>query len=247
MHLKAVNLAKSESSFTLGPLSLSFECGLSVITGKSGSGKTTLLTLLSGLVHPDSGEVLLDGIPVNKSDKTISMVFQHPERQLFANTVFEDVSYALKRSRIDEKTVSARSAEVLEMMGIGQELWRVSPFSLSGGEKRRGAIASCIVTEPSVLLLDEPYSGLDSYSLRRVEEALRYISRKSIVIVVSHDEGMIPDNAFVAVIDGGHVHCSGSRLECGIYRDYERFAMHLGLDLPASEDSLEEMLRGRIK
>ena len=165
------------------------------LIGHTGSGKTTLVQLIAGLVKPSSGEILIDG--VNIADKKIKMrdipqriglVFQYPEYQLFEETVFDDVAFGPRNMGCSEEEVKRRVTDALQTVGIKEKYYKVSPFDLSGGQKRRVAIAGTISMEPSVLILDEPAAGLDP---RGRENILIEISklqrdRKITVILVSH-------------------------------------------------------------
>lgn len=252
MHLSTDRIIKHFDSFSLGPVSLEIKSGITAITGRSGSGKTTLLMLLSGLVAPDSGAVLLNGSRIKGIPSSFGLVMQHPERQLFADTVIDDVSFSLKRMKFSKSEKREMAEEALSMMGIGRSKWDISPFFLSGGERRRAAIAGVIVSKPSVLFLDEPYSGLDNHSIDRVNGVIdRVVSSDGIVVMVNHDDEMIPPSASVVVMDKGRVIGTGSRMDCGIFNDSERFSMLLraqGYDVPLAEDdeALIEVIR-RVK
>lgn len=151
-------------------LSLSIADGEFVgIMGHTGCGKTTLIQLIAGLLSPTAGQVLLDGEDINRKGyprqllrKKIGVVFQYPEYQLFEPTVEKDVAFGLKHSGLSKEEKALRVKEVLSLMGFSYEdIRRASPLSLSGGEKRRVAIAGVLVTKPSILIFDEPIAGID--------------------------------------------------------------------------------------
>ncbi|MBQ8911496.1 MAG: energy-coupling factor transporter ATPase, partial [Clostridia bacterium] len=138
------------------------------IVGHTGSGKSTLLQMINGLLSPTEGEVCLFGQRVGskKLSKreaafTAGLVFQYPEYQLFEETVYKDIAYGPKNMGLDEKEIRARAAEALRFVGLSEELFDASPFELSGGQKRRVAIAGVLAMRPKILVLDEPAAGLD--------------------------------------------------------------------------------------
>ncbi len=153
----------------LDDVSLSIEKGELVgIIGHTGSGKSTFVQHLNGLLKPTSGQVLLDGEDIWKDPKQIrrvrfrvGMVFQYPEYQLFEETVYKDIAFGAKNMGLSDDEVDARVRRAAAFVGLKDELLDNSPFDLSGGEKRRAAIAGVMAMEPEVLILDEPTAGLD--------------------------------------------------------------------------------------
>ncbi|MBQ8940875.1 MAG: energy-coupling factor transporter ATPase [Firmicutes bacterium] len=141
------------------------------LIGHTGSGKSTLIQHLNALAKPDEGRVLLGGFDIN-SDKTklkevrqrVGLVFQYPEHQLFETTVFKDVAFGPKNLGLDDDEIKKRVKASLEAVGMSEEYYEKSPFELSGGQKRRVAIAGVLAMKPEVLVLDEPTAGLDPYS-----------------------------------------------------------------------------------
>lgn len=138
------------------------------VIGHTGSGKSTLIQTLNGLLRPTSGQVLLDGKDIWEEPKKIravrfrvGMVFQYPEHQLFETTNFEDVCFGPKNQGLDRKTVELRAYEALQNVHFPEDLYYQPPFDLSGGQKRRVAIAGVLAMHPDVLILDEPTAGLD--------------------------------------------------------------------------------------
>ena len=164
--------------------------GLFVITGRSGTGKTTLARLLCGLLKPVSGTVNVSEQP--------RMVFQFPERQLFARTVLEDVMYGPLNMRMDEWKAREAALTTMRKLGLGEDLQNRSPFSLSGGEKRLAAIAGILAMDPQILVLDEPTAGLDAFGCDALVRILRALHDEGrTVIVITHDgqimKELIPD------------------------------------------------------
>ena len=165
------------------------------IIGHTGSGKSTLIQHLNGLLKPTSGTVLLDGTDI-WSDKAITrqsrfrvgLVFQYPEYQLFEETVYKDIAFGPKNMKLDSQEIDRRVREAAEFVGITQEQLMLSPFDLSGGQKRRVAIAGVIAMEPEVLILDEPTAGLDPEGREEIlDNICRYQQQKNATIMmVSH-------------------------------------------------------------
>ena len=138
------------------------------VIGHTGSGKSTLIQMLNGLLRPTSGQVLLNGKDIWAEPKKIravrfqvGMVFQYPEYQLFEETVLKDIMFGPKNMGLTDQEAETRAREAAHFTGLKEELLEKSPFELSGGEKRRAAIAGVIAMDPEVLILDEPTAGLD--------------------------------------------------------------------------------------
>ena len=180
----------------LDNISFSVERGEFIgIIGHTGSGKSTLMQQLNGLLKPTSGQVLLDGVDIWSDKKLtrqarfrVGLVFQYPEYQLFEETVYRDIAFGPKNMGLDEKEVDRRVREAAGFVGLTQEQLEVSPFDLSGGQKRRVAIAGVIAMEPEVLILDEPTAGLDPVGraeiLGNIETYRR--ARNATIMMVSH-------------------------------------------------------------
>ena len=165
------------------------------IIGHTGSGKSTLVGMFNGLVKPSSGRVLLDGEDIWAKPKEIGkvrykvgLVMQYPEYQLFEDTVWEDIAYGPKNMGLDGEEIKKRVAEAAELVGLDREVLSKSPFDLSGGQKRRAAIAGVMAMRPEVLVLDEPSAGLDPAGRNSIFEAIgRYADATgAAVIIVSH-------------------------------------------------------------
>lgn len=177
-------------------INVKFEKGEIVgIIGHTGSGKSTLLQHLNGLLKPDSGRVLLCGEDINKDKRTlhaarfrVGLCFQYPEYQLFEETVYKDISFGPKNMGLDSAEIDRRVRRAAEFVGLGEEHLKKSPFDLSGGEKRRAAIAGVMAMEPEVLILDEPTAGLDPRGREVILSLVRTYREQtgSTVILVSH-------------------------------------------------------------
>ncbi len=165
------------------------------IIGHTGSGKSTLMQQLNGLLKPTSGQVLLDGTDIWSDKKLtrqarfrVGLVFQYPEYQLFEETVYKDIAFGPKNMGLKADEIDRRVREAAGFVGITEEQLNVSPFDLSGGQKRRVAIAGVIAMEPEVLILDEPTAGLDPVGraaiLRNIEEYRK--AKNATIMMVSH-------------------------------------------------------------
>ena len=184
------------------------------VIGHTGSGKSTLIQTLNGLIRPTSGQVLLDGKDIWEEPKKIrsvrfrvGMVFQYPEYQLFEETVLKDIMFRPKNMGLSEDEARERAYEAARFTDLKEELLEKSPFELSGGEKRRAAIAGVIAMDPEVLILDEPTAGLDPRGrdvlLSQIGQYHR--ERGNTVLLVSHsmeDIGRTADR--LLVMSGGH-------------------------------------------
>ena len=180
----------------LDNISFSVERGEFIgIIGHTGSGKSTLMQQLNGLLKPTSGQVLLDGEDIWSDKKLtrqarfrVGLVFQYPEYQLFEETVYRDIAFGPKNMGLYEKEIDRRVREAAGFVGLTPEQLEVSPFDLSGGQKRRVAIAGVIAMEPEVLILDEPTAGLDPVGradiLGNIEAYRR--ARNATIMMVSH-------------------------------------------------------------
>lgn len=189
------------------------------IIGHTGSGKSTLIQHLNGLLKPTSGKVLLDGTDILKDKKTthnarfrVGLVFQYPEYQLFEETVREDIAFGPKNMELSDTEVKKRVEEAAACVGLSDALMDKSPFDLSGGQKRRVAIAGVLAMEPEVLILDEPTAGLDPKGRADILENLKaYQKRKNATLmIVSHsmeeiasfaDQLLVMQNGKVAMYD----------------------------------------------
>ena len=165
------------------------------IIGHTGSGKSTLIQHLNALLKPTSGQVLFQGQDVwadpartRQTRFQVGLVFQYPEYQLFEETVYKDISFGPKNMGLDEKEVDRRVREAAAFVGLRDDQLEKSPFELSGGQKRRVAIAGVIAMEPKVLILDEPTAGLDPVGVESILGNIRdyHQAHNATVILVSH-------------------------------------------------------------
>ena len=224
----------------LDKVNVSFEKGkITGLIGHTGSGKSTLVNLLNGLNKPTSGQVLLDGVDIWEKPKEIGkvryrvgLVMQYPEYQLFDDTVRADIGFAPRNQGLSAEEVEERVKEAAEFVGIEDELLDKSPFELSGGQKRRVAIAGIIAMRPEVLVLDEPAAGLDPRGRREILGGLvKYVEKNdATVILVSHsmeDMAIYCDN--VVVMNHAEVFRCGTVDD--IFSDSEAL-LDIGLDVP---------------
>lgn len=178
-------------------ISLSIPQGQFVgVLGHTGSGKSTFIQHLNALLLPSSGRVLLDGEDINKDKKTrhdvkwnVGLVFQYPEYQLFEETVFADIAFGPKNMGLGKEEIEERVGEAASFVGVEEALFDRSPLELSGGQKRRIAIAGVIAMRPGVLVLDEPTAGLDPAGCRQILDNITRYQQKSgaTVLIVSHN------------------------------------------------------------
>lgn len=183
------------------------------IIGHTGSGKSTLVQHLNGLLRPASGEVIVDGRNIWDEPKKIKeirfkvgLVFQYPEYQLFEETVWKDIAFGPKNMGLTGEELSSRISEICDVVGIKEEYFDKSPFDLSGGEKRRVAIAGVMAMRPKVLILDEPIAGLDPKGRRQIVEMVRQYRKNynATVLIISHnmeDMALLADK--LLVLNGG--------------------------------------------
>ena len=165
------------------------------VIGHTGSGKSTLIQHLNGLLKPTSGQILFDGRDI-WSDKAftrsirfqVGLVFQYPEYQLFEVDVFSDVCFGPKNLGLDKEEIEARAKEALTLVGLDESFYEQSPFELSGGQKRRGAIAGVLAMKPEVLILDEPTAGLDPKGRDEILDKISQLHKEKgmTIILVSH-------------------------------------------------------------
>ena len=165
------------------------------IIGHTGSGKSTLMQQLNGLLKPTSGQVLLGGVDIWSDKQTtrqarfrVGLVFQYPEYQLFEETVYKDIAFGPKNMGLSEAEIDKRVREAAGFVGITERQLQVSPFDLSGGQKRRVAIAGVIAMEPEVLILDEPVAGLDPIGRAEILENIETYrkAKNATILMVSH-------------------------------------------------------------
>lgn len=224
----------------LDNVSLGIEKGkVTGIIGHTGSGKSTLIQMLNGLIRPDCGTVTINGIDIWEKPKQISkiryivgMVMQYPEYQLFADTVREDIAYGPKNMGISDEEIKIRVEESARFCGLTSEDLDKSPFDLSGGQKRRVALAGVMAMDPEILVLDEPAAGLDPRGRKEILGGIaEYKKTKGkTIIIVSHsmeDMAMYCDE--IAVMSHGKMILKGDCKEIFSEREMLRSA---GLDVP---------------
>lgn len=160
------------------------------IAGHTGSGKSTLIQLVAGLIKLTSGTIEIDGLPVadKKIRRLVGMVFQYPEQQLFEETVERDIAFAPRNFGLSEAEISARVDEAMRQVGLDAALKNSSPFELSGGQRRRVAIAGILALKPKYLILDEPTAGLDPLAKENLLRELFGVKKSGVtIILVSHN------------------------------------------------------------
>lgn len=209
------------------------------IIGHTGSGKSTLVQHLNGLLTPSSGEVLLDGKNINESKITrrqarfkVGLCFQYPEYQLFESTVYKDISFGPKNMGLSEDEIDNRVKKAADFVGLKPDMLNKSPFDLSGGEKRRVAIAGVMAMEPEILILDEPSAGLDPRGRDMIAEMISSYRKttRSTVIIVSHSMEDVAKSADkVLVMNKSEVEMFGTVNE--VFSKVERLA-DIGLNVP---------------
>jgi len=222
------------------------------VIGHTGSGKSTLLQHLNGLLKPTDGKIIIGDVDITSPDvsmveirKRIGLVFQYPEYQLFEETVAKDVAFGPKNLGLGEEEIEERVKEAIELVGLDYEMVKDrSPFELSGGQKRRVAIAGVVAMKPEVLILDEPTAGLDPKAHKDVLKMIEKVHEKTgnITILVSHnmaDIARLSDK--VLVIDSGHMVTIGTPKEVFSHREE---LSKVGLDLPPITQ-LTESLRSK--
>lgn len=221
-------------------ISISVEKGDFIgIIGHTGSGKSTLVQHLNGLLKPTSGTILLDGKDIH-SDKNftrqarfkVGLCFQYPEYQLFENTVYEDIAFGPKNMKLSKDEIKERVLRAAEFVGVRNDMLQKSPFDLSGGEKRRVAIAGVMAMQPEILILDEPSAGLDPKGRKVISEMIEQYRKNtgSTVIVVSHSMEDVAESADkVLVMNKGKVEYFASVDE--VFSNAEHL-VEIGLNVP---------------
>lgn len=210
------------------------------LIGHTGSGKSTLIQHLNGLLEPTSGRILVDDIDITNKEaklteirKKIGLVFQYPEYQLFEETIEKDIAFGPNNLGLSSEEVSRRVKKSMEMVGLDYETYKnVSPFDLSGGQKRRVAIAGVIAMEPKVLILDEPTAGLDPQGRDDILEQIKLLHEKykMTIVLVSHsmeDVGKLAQR--IVVMNKGKVELLGKPSE--VFKEVETLEK-IGLAVP---------------
>ena len=234
------------------------------IIGHTGSGKSTLIQHLNGLLKPTSGRVLFEGKDIwetkERTHQTrfhVGLVFQYPEYQLFEETVYKDIAFGPRNMKLSEGEIDRRVREAAAFVGLSDAMLEQSPFELSGGQKRRVAIAGVIAMEPSVLILDEPTAGLDPVGVENILSNIHdyHVAKNATIIIVSHsmEEVARTVDRLVVVNDGripyegtpSQVFCHGPELEAmglgvpQMTRVFNRLQAK-GVEVPASVYTIQQ-------
>ena len=221
------------------------------IIGHTGSGKSTFIQHLNGLLKPTSGTVCFDGGDIARSKEAtrdvrfqVGLVFQYPEYQLFEETVYRDIAFGPKNMKLSAQEIDERVREAARFVGVGEELFERSPLEISGGQKRRIAIAGVIAMRPKVLILDEPTAGLDPEGCRSVLQNIVDYRREtgSTVLLVTHsmdDAARIADR--LIVFHAGHIAFDGTPEEVF---GHTQELLSIGLDVPQAAQ-IAQALRDR--
>lgn len=213
---------------------------LVALIGHTGSGKSTLIQHLNALVKPTSGKIIINGIDVTapKADlrlvrKTVGLVFQYPEHQLFEETVYKDIAFGPKNMGFSDEEIDKRVRESAALVGLKEKHLTRSPFDLSGGQKRRVAIAGVLAMNPKVLILDEPTAGLDPKGRDEILATIKKLheeNKEMIIIFVSHSmEDVAKTAERVIVMNDGHVEMQGTVAE--VFAQAEHL-QKIGLNVP---------------
>lgn len=213
---------------------------LVALIGHTGSGKSTLIQHFNALVKPTSGKIIINGIDVTapKADlrlvrKTVGLVFQYPEHQLFEETVYKDIAFGPKNMGFSDEEIDKRVRESAALVGLKEKHLMRSPFDLSGGQKRRVAIAGVLAMNPKVLILDEPTAGLDPKGRDEILATIKKLheeNKEMIIIFVSHSmEDVAKTAERVIVMNDGHVEMQGTVAE--VFAQAEHL-QKIGLNVP---------------
>ena len=209
------------------------------IIGHTGSGKSTFIKHLNGLEKPTSGKVLFCGKDIWDKDFSrrdlrfkVGMVFQYPEYQLFEKTVGEDIAFGPKNMKLSEDEIAERVEKAIEFVGLDKDVINESPFELSGGQKRRVAIAGIMAMQPDILILDEPTAGLDPRGRAEILERIKeyHDTQNTAVLLVSHNMEDVANNANkILVLNHGEIDMYGETDE--VFSNAAHLA-EIGLDIP---------------
>jgi energy-coupling factor transport system ATP-binding protein len=219
------------------------------VVGRTGSGKSTFVQLINGLLQPTAGTVEIGSIRITNGKKRaqvlydkVGIVFQLPEHQLFEDTVLKDVSFGPKNLGWPAEKIRSKCLEALSKVGLNESFCERSPFELSGGEKRRVAIASVLAMDPEVLILDEPTVGLDSEGKEQLMELFRswQQEKERTIIMVTHDMEIVAEYADeVVVFERGQVQTKTDPLT--LFSEYRNELNDMGLKLPQALQLVEAL------
>lgn len=221
------------------------------LIGHTGSGKSTLIQHMNGLLKPTLGKIVVDGIDITDKNvnlidirKKVGLVFQYPEYQLFEETIEKDIEFGPRNLGLAKEEITKRVKRAMNMVGLDYEEYKeISPFDLSGGQKRRVAIAGVIAMEPKVLILDEPTAGLDPKGRDDILEQIRILHKeyKMTIIIVSHSMEDVANIAEkIIVMNGGEVALDGTPNE--VFKEVEKLES-MGLAVPQVTYLMRELKR----
>lgn len=241
----------SESRNALVDVSLEIHRGEFVgIAGHTGSGKSTLIQHLNGLIKPSEGRVLFDGADIycvgfslKELRGKVGLSFQYPEHQLFEVTVFDDVCFGPKNLGLSKEEVKQRAKQALDMVGLGEEFYEKSPFELSGGQKRRVAIAGILAMKPEYFILDEPTAGLDPIGRDKILHLLKMLHEKYgiTIILVTHSMEEIAEYVDrILIMDKGHLIFDGEPKKA--FEQKQRLES-IGLTIPFYADVMQDLYK----
>ncbi len=264
-------------TLALSDVSFSLETGEMIcVIGHTGSGKSTLMQLMNALLKPDRGSVVLNGRDINKNKASayearfhVGLCFQYPEYQLFGETCSEDIAFGPRNMGLEQSEIQRRIQEAAALAGLEQNLLQSSPFALSGGQKRRCAIAGVLAMRPEFLILDEPTAGLDPAGREMLMETVRSYRLKTgaAVILVTHSMELAATSDRILVLGGGKLLLDGPPE--AVFSEIDVLTKHglnipfasrvcralqkRGFDLPTvctpetAADAIESLLRGEGK
>jgi len=243
MEVKALN----DISFQIG------EGEFIGVIGHTGCGKSTLMQLLNGILKPSSGEIYYNGQDIQDEDfdrrvlrSKVGLVFQYPEHQLFEVDVFTDVCFGPKNMGLDEKEIQLRAYEALKAVGLKDDNFYVSPFDLSGGEKRRVAIAGVLAMKPEILILDEPTAGLDPKGREEILNLIKKLHDENniSIVLVSHSMEDVADYADrIMVINDGKLIFDDAPVR--VFEHYDELT-EIGLSVPSPKRILCKLAEAGI-
>ena len=228
-----------EEKYAIKDISLSIKPGEFVaIVGRTGSGKSTLIQHLNGLLQPENGQYFFNGeniwekkYDLKKLRQKVALCFQYPEYQLFEENVLKDIAFGPKNLGFDKKKCEEKARHAMQLVGLSEELEKVSPFSLSGGQKRRVALAGILAMEPEYLILDEPVAGMDAPGKKILFDLLHHLNKERgiTIVLVSHNMDDVANHADrVLVMEDGQLKMDGKTEEV-FARRKELTAMGLGV------------------
>ena len=220
LELKQISVSYAQSNPILDHINLEIQSGEFIgITGKAGCGKTTLIETIGGLHKPDQGKVFMNGEDIYDDHfdrlsfrRKLQIVFQFPENQFFETDVRNELAFGLKMLKTSEDEIEQRISETMDAVGLSQSLLSISPFALSGGQKRKLALGCALVIQPEILLLDEPFSGLDAEGEEQILSTLQKEQEKgTAILMVSHDPNTLCEiSDRIIAIQNGKIMMNGT-------------------------------------